>query len=584
MNARDQERTATLNQPVRGRFDVKMRKRERMFTTTRRVSAVVLLSLVFAAFPGGCSGESVRRPVVAGAFYPADPSELRAMVGRLTDAADRKGFTPPPNAELKAVVMPHAGYIYSGASAAHVSHLLEKGKFDRVIVMGPDHRVGFRNGVITDASWFETPLGKLRVDADAAKLRKESDFFRAIPKSDQLEHSVEVLVPFLQVYLGEFTILPVVAGPGNADDYISALSPLLDDRTLLAISSDLSHYLPYSAAVSRDRETIDSILALDDTLLRRDQDRACGLYPLRILIGIAREKGWKPFLLNYCNSGDTAGDKKRVVGYATMAFFEVENDSEAGEVSSGAEAGAGTAATTATVHAPSAATAPSGGAGAGTAVPAAAATATIAAAPPAPAPLAAAATASLFSEEQGGALVSLARATITAWFNPRKELKISAEETALLDDAVFDARRGVFVTLTLDGRLRGCIGSLTGAEPIKDGVRSNALKAAFHDPRFPPLKVSELDRIHVEVSILTEPAPLRYEGPEDLVSMLRPGEDGVILRKGRASATFLPQVWKQLPSHDDFLSRLCVKAGLSSDAWRKEKLDVLVYQVRYFEE
>lgn len=508
----------------------------RLIQTAHFVFTVVFLFFVAAAFPGAGSAEKVRRPAVAGSFYPADPGDLRAMIERLTDSVDRKSFTPPQNSRLRAIVMPHAGYIYSGATAAHVSLLLDEGMFERVIVVGPDHRVGLNNGVITDASWFETPLGKLRVDDAAPMLRKGSDFFRAVPKSDRFEHSVEALVPFLQVYLGGFNILPVVAGPGDPVEYAAALSPFLDDKTLLAISSDLSHYLPYAEAVARDRETIDSILALDDTLLRRDTDRACGQYPLRILIGIARKEGWKPVLLDYSNSGDTAGDKNKVVGYAAIAFFESEGDSKSGTSS------------------------PPSGAATDVSV------------------------SGMFTEEQGGALVALARATITAWFTPRKELKISPEEAALLNDAVFDAHRGVFVTLTLDGRLRGCIGSLTGAEPVRDGVRNNAIKAAFHDPRFPKLTVSELDRVHVEVSILSEPEPLLFTGPEDLASKLRPGIDGVILRKERASATFLPQVWNQLPTHEEFLSHLCRKAGLSTNAWRTEKLEILVYQVVYFEE
>jgi AmmeMemoRadiSam system protein A len=132
--------------------------------------------------------------------------------------------------------------------------------------------------------------------------------------------------------------------------------------------------------------------------------------------------------------------------------------------------------------------------------------------------------------------------------------------------------------------LRGCIGSLVGSEPLADGVRTNALNAALHDPRFAPLKVDEIDGITVEVSVLSEPRPLDYHGGDDLVARLRPGIDGVTIRSGYHAATFLPQVWDQLPDPGDFLSNLCLKAGLPANAWKEGGLDVETYQAQYFEE
>jgi AmmeMemoRadiSam system protein A len=145
--------------------------------------------------------------------------------------------------------------------------------------------------------------------------------------------------------------------------------------------------------------------------------------------------------------------------------------------------------------------------------------------------------------------------------------------------------RACFVTLhTRDGELRGCTGTLTARRPLAHEVSYIAIQTAFHDPRFRPLTVEELDRVTIEVSVLTEPQPLNYEDAADLVAKLRPNVDGVILRKGYASATFLPQVWEQLPKPEAFLSHLCLKAGLSADAWRKGRLEVQTYQVQYFEE
>jgi AmmeMemoRadiSam system protein A len=153
-----------------------------------------------------------------------------------------------------------------------------------------------------------------------------------------------------------------------------------------------------------------------------------------------------------------------------------------------------------------------------------------------------------------------------------------------LREPIFHEKRGVFVTLHCKGQLRGCIGSLGGATTIVQGAMDNAVNAAFNDFRFEPVTAAELDGIEVEVSILSEPRPLAYASVADLVSGLRPGVDGVIIKKGGASATFLPQVWQQLPDVADFLSHLCRKAGLAADAWQQCDLEVITYQVQCFAE
>jgi AmmeMemoRadiSam system protein A len=153
-----------------------------------------------------------------------------------------------------------------------------------------------------------------------------------------------------------------------------------------------------------------------------------------------------------------------------------------------------------------------------------------------------------------------------------------------LKDLVFERLAGVFVTLNLKERLRGCIGTLHPREPIAHGVRSSALNAAFHDPRFKPLTDHELARVKIEVSVLSVPRPLSYAGPCDLLSKLLPRVHGVIIRSGHAGATFLPQVWDQLPKADDFLGHLCTKAGLPKEEWGRGTLEVSTYQVQHFEE
>jgi AmmeMemoRadiSam system protein A len=187
-------------------------------------------------------------------------------------------------------------------------------------------------------------------------------------------------------------------------------------------------------------------------------------------------------------------------------------------------------------------------------------------------------------ETEGQALVALARQTIAG----RLCLPVSEAERAalapLLAAPALQRHHGTFVTLKCRGQLRGCIGSLLGTTSIVEGVRENALNAAFSDPRFPPLAAEEFGAVKVEVSVLTEPQPLDYTDAADLLAKLRPGIDGLIIRQGGCCATFLPQVWEQLPDPRQFLDHLCLKACLPMDSWQRGKLTVMTYQVQYFEE
>jgi len=479
---------------------------------------------LFFLFIGEVRANNIRKPVWAGAFYPAARSELEKTIDRFTARAKKTHVQIPTHKALRALILPHAGYIYSGLTAAHASLVLKEKQFARVILIGPDHRVGFKNGAISDVEAYQTPIGLIKLDKDAEKLRLESDLFRYVPASDRSEHSLEVILPFLQRYLKEFEIIPIVLGQCNINRLASAIEPLVDQNTLLVVSSDLSHFLPYDEAVLKDKETVNMILNLEHEKLSNSYDRACGRAGISILLSIARRHGWEPVLLHYSNSGDTAGDRARVVGYAAIAFYgdspgRTNNDSYM-----------------------------------------------------------------QFTQEQGRALVRLARKTIMEKLGQKMNKNDSDSLDLALADSVFQTRRGTFVTLKINGRLRGCIGNPGARESVLAGVRENALKAAFHDFRFRPLSDKELGRVDIEVSILTEPQPLEYLVSADLVARLRPNIDGVIIRKGSAGAIFLPQVWDQLPGPEEFLSHLCAKAGLSPNAWRNTRLDVLTYQVQYFEE
>ncbi len=184
------------------------------------------------------------------------------------------------------------------------------------------------------------------------------------------------------------------------------------------------------------------------------------------------------------------------------------------------------------------------------------------------------------SADEGRFLLDLARRTI------EDELGVVSTERTRPDvqTAALALHRGAFVTLKSSGKLRGCIGSLVAEQPLMDNVRANARNAAFNDPRFAPLTVDEWPRVQIEISVLSIPRKLTYPTAEALPDRLTPLVDGVVIRKGYASATFLPQVWKQLPRPQDFLAHLCLKAGLSADAWRSGDLEVETYQVESFEE
>lgn len=497
-----------------------------MQATPQRLLLLTLTLLAAASFfPRPTDGATVRHPVWAGRFYEADPAELNRVINQLTRKAQESPLQIPAGKQLRALIMPHAGYEYSGWTAAHAALVLSKDQFSKVILLGPNHRIiGLENAAICNVSAYETPLGRIRLHKDVAKLLLQPDLFQSLSADRDQEHSLEVILPFLQSYLGEFQLVPAIVGHGDVHRLSRSLETIIDDSTLLVVSSDLSHFLPYSEAVHRDRQTIDEIVNLKPDKLIREDNRACGLVPILILTEIARRHHWQPVLLHYSNSGDTAGDRSRVVGYAAIAFFgglsmETKDNSPA-----------------------------------------------------------------QFSEAQGRVLVKLARRTISERLGAQVAESASDASGPALQDDCFKWHCGTFVTLKIGGQLRGCIGNLSASESVLEGVRRNAINAAFHDPRFSPLSQDELDRTEIEISILTEPRPLEYSDWQDLIGKLRVNVDGVIIRKGHYSATFLPQVWEQLPRPDDFLSHLCRKAGLSSDAWKSSKLEVLTYQVQYFEE
>jgi AmmeMemoRadiSam system protein A len=310
--------------------------------------------------------------------------------------------------------------------------------------------------------------------------------------------------------LGEFELVPLAVGDASAADVADVLERLWGGpETLIVISSDLSHFHAYREAQAIDKATAAHILALEQLT---SFDQACGALPINGLLAVARRRGLRIERIAQCNSGDTAGDKERVVGYASFALYE-----------------------------------------------------------PGSKPANAA--------DLGPALLVRARNAIAAHLGQPTQAEASHPALA--------APGATFVTLTQNGALRGCIGSLEAHRPLDQDVRANAIAAAFRDPRFAPLTLAELPRTRVEVSLLTAPQPLNFSSEEDALRQLRPNVDGIILIAGRngllGRSTFLPQVWEQLPEPRQFLAHLKQKAGLPPDWWSTE-VQLQRYEVQKWKE
>ena len=260
-----------------------------------------------------------RRPAVAGMFYPEAPVRLAADVRAYLAGAQARGIVAD-DAAPKALIVPHAGYVYSGpvAASAYAQLGATRNRIRRVVLLGPTHRVAARGLVLPAAGAFETPLGTVKLDRDAVSLALGLPQVRQSDAPHLQEHALEVQLPFLQVVLEGFEIVPFAVGAATAQEVAEVIDLLWGGpETLIVISSDLSHYHRYADAQAIDQASAERILALDPAL---DHDQACGATPVNGLLLCARRRGLRPALLDLRNSGDTAGDKSRVVGYAAFTF------------------------------------------------------------------------------------------------------------------------------------------------------------------------------------------------------------------------------------------------------------------------
>ena len=265
--------------------------------------------------------EPVREAAVAGRFYPDDPDTLRAMVRGFLEAAPQvyAGTTEP---SPKALIAPHAGYIYSGivAASAYARLRPEERRIGRVVMLGPAHRMKVRGLAASGATGFATPLGTVLVDQEAVGEIADLPQVQLVEEAHRFEHCLEVQLPFLQETVGEFKLVPLLVGDASVAEVVDVLERLWgQEETLIVISSDLSHYHDYETAVRIDAATSQSITALREQMLQ--PETACGCTAIKALIDIARRRGIEAAEVDLRNSGDTAGPKDQVVGYGSYAFF-----------------------------------------------------------------------------------------------------------------------------------------------------------------------------------------------------------------------------------------------------------------------
>ena len=497
------------------------------------------IAILFAAFtalinPAPMSRypdpQQVRKPAVAGTFYPASAKEINAMIGPwLHPVADG----PAP----QAVIVPHAGYVFSGDVAASAFNKIPRGHtYKRIFLLGPSHRVGFNAASVqTQYSYAETPLGQVPIDAAVGKelISKGDGAFIFRADAHEREHCLEVQLPLMQMALDEVPpIVPIVIGSQHLDvlqQIAGVLEPYFTPENLFVISSDFSHYPSYEDARKSDlylAETITSggleaflkgLASIDKMDFRGEDTAACGACAIAVLLDIMDTQGRGHFEaehIMYRNSGDSEyGDKDRVVGYNAIVFTRREKP-----------------AMDTTDHLFN------------------------------------------FSAEEKKAMIETARQAICSAL--RLEYDGDARPVGVLKESGY----GVFVTLHLGGRLRGCIGRFTSDETLSETIREMAGSAAFHDPRFPALSRSEAHQIEIEVSVLS---PLKKI---DSIDEFKLGRDGIYIIKGRHHGTFLPQVAEETGwSTEEFLGHCARdKAGIGWDGWKDA--DLYTYQTEVVNE
>jgi AmmeMemoRadiSam system protein B/AmmeMemoRadiSam system protein A len=473
---------------------------------------------------------AVRKPAVAGQFYTADPAALKKEILGYLDAAR----PPALGDETIAIVSPHAGYPYSGQVAAYGYKLVAGRAYDAVVVISPSHTEYFSHASVFSGAAYRTPLGDIPVDVELAKLIvSKSDLVRFDAKGHETgafqrgEHSLEVQLPFLQVALGDFKLVPIVMGDQSAP-VAEALGKALGEalrgsNVLIVASTDLSHFHDDEKARELDGD-FQKRLTLFDTpgLLRALASKsveACGGGPVVSAMIAARSLGaTKCVVLKYANSGDVTGDRSSVVGYLSAAMVKGKQGSLGSKASK---------------------------------------------------PLGA----SELTKEDKVFLLKLARSVIEAECRGIK-LTIAPSPSPIMREP-----RGAFVTLKKAGRLRGCIGYIEAIKPLAATIEEMARAAAFSDRRFSPVRTEEISDIEIEISVLSPLSDVR--DPSTVVV----GTHGLIVSRGSNRGLLLPQVPTEWGwDRETFLAQTCAKAGLPEGAWKEKGTKIESFTADVFSE
>jgi len=476
----------------------------------------------------------VRPAALAGSWYPGDPETLKAEVDALLDATEMPKDLAPD--KIAALVVPHAGMVYSGATAASAFRLVKGQSYDRVVVLAPSHRVPFAGLAVPPVDAFDTPLGRIPLDKPAISLLLQSDLVKVVPGAHAHdEHSIETELPFLQRALAPgWKLVPVLVGRMGKGDYETAaalMRSLTQNHTLVVVSSDFTHfgdsygYKPFPVDQKTPERLHDLDMGLFDRMKAFDADAmlaykaktgitACGFGPIMVLTHLLKGRA-EPRLISYTTSGRLTGDFERSVSYLAVAYLS--NGSPDGRAA--------------------------------------------------------------FSPDELKTLLQLAR----------DALKVAVEDGADAVDAdklvkgmsltdKMKAAGAAFVTLRRDdGNLRGCIGDLVPMRPLYASVVDNAAKAALKDPRFNPVRPEELPGMDLEISLLTPPVVIPSYADYDVA------RHGIILIANGHHAVYLPEVAPSMGwNRAHTLTRLALKAGLPGDAWQQPDAKFAVfYSVTY---
>jgi len=506
---------------------------------------ILALSALLSLFFSALSAKTRREPVVAGQFYPADKEELLNMV---RTHLDNVGDQDEIDGELIALIVPHAGLIYSGQIAAHAYKLLEKSNINNVILCGPSHHHSFYGlSVYGPYITWQTPLGYINCDPETGKNLMEfgQDRIDYFPEAHSKEHSIEVQLPYLQTVLDSFTITPIAMGQQTAPMINLLTKGLkilnLGSNSILIASTDLQHYRNSVEGYALDSVVISCIENLDPVRLERSlKDKTaemCGGGPTVSVLKAAIARGAnKVKILKYGNSGDISGDNNSVVGYVAAAIYKEKTNNESSSSTTKPETKISTNNKSVKDQDEKIANDFN------------------------------------LNTDDKKALLKIARESINAHLNGTDLPEFNVSDNLKKYGAGF-------VTLEKNHRLRGCIGYTSAVGPLYQTISECAIKAAVNDVRFPPVKITELGKIHIEISVLS--LMQKVESLDEI----KVGRDGLMIFKGAQRGLLLPQVatengWDK----QTFLEQTCLKAGLSANAYKSEDAVLYKFQAVIFSE